>query len=106
MNSESGKDRRPPRKVRLPGFLIDHEIGLGTVVKRTTYAVGLKPCGGCERRAETLNRWMVFTPQIADSDRPMRNEKELLMERRDVLEDTSEQPPGANEGSVAVTSSR
>jgi len=23
--------------------------------------IGTKPCGGCERRAAALNRWMVFT---------------------------------------------
>lgn len=49
------------RKVRLPGFITDEEIGLGDVVSRVTYAVGIKPCGGCERRATALNRWMVFT---------------------------------------------
>ncbi|MGH7916136.1 MAG: hypothetical protein ACREQE_01605 [Candidatus Binataceae bacterium] len=38
----------------------DDEIGLGDVVKRITYAVGIKPCGGCEKRVAALNRWMVF----------------------------------------------
>ena len=50
-----------PHRVRLPGFIKDEEIGLGDVVKRATYAVGIRPCGGCERRAAALNRWMVFT---------------------------------------------
>jgi hypothetical protein len=48
------------RRVRLPGFLVDEEIGLGDIVKRLTYAMGIKPCGGCEKRAAALNRWMVF----------------------------------------------
>jgi hypothetical protein len=48
-------------RVRLPGFLIEDEIGLGDAIKRATYAMGIKPCGGCERRAATLNRWMTFT---------------------------------------------
>jgi len=52
---------RKPHVVRLPGFLIDEEIGLGDVVKRATYAVGVKPCGGCEKRAVALNRWMHFS---------------------------------------------
>ncbi len=52
---------RHPHHVRLPGFLIEEEIGLGDVVKRVTYAMGIKPCGGCEKRAATLNRWMHFT---------------------------------------------
>ena len=51
-----------PHRVRLPGFLIENEVGLGDAVKRITYAVGIKPCGGCETRAEVLNRWITFTP--------------------------------------------
>jgi hypothetical protein len=50
-----------PRKVRLPGFITGEEVGLGDVVQRVTYAMGVKPCGGCERRAAAMNRWMVFT---------------------------------------------
>jgi len=50
-----------PYRVRLPGFLIDEETGLGDAIKRVTYAMGIKPCGGCEKRAAALNRWMRFT---------------------------------------------
>jgi hypothetical protein len=50
-----------PFQVRLPGFVADEAVGLGEVVQRVTYAMGIKPCGGCERRAAALNRWMVFT---------------------------------------------
>ena len=50
-----------PYKVRLPGFITGEEVGLGDVVKRVTYGMGIKPCGGCERRAAAMNRWMVFT---------------------------------------------
>ena len=50
-----------PRKVRLPGFITGDEIGLGDAVKSVSYAMGIKPCGGCERRAAAMNRWMVFT---------------------------------------------
>jgi hypothetical protein len=49
-------------RVRLPGFLIEEEVGLGDLIKKTTYAMGGKPCGGCERRAAALNRWMSFSP--------------------------------------------
>jgi hypothetical protein len=49
-----------PYRVRLPGFIADEEVGLGEVVKRVTSTVGIKPCGGCARRAAALNRWMVF----------------------------------------------
>ena len=51
---------RPPRRMRLPGFIIDEEIGLGDVIKRATSYVGIKPCGGCEGRAAALNRRVVF----------------------------------------------
>jgi hypothetical protein len=59
--SEAPKSQPPePHRVRLPGFLIEDEIGLGDVVKRATYAIGITPCGGCEQRAQTLNRWVRF----------------------------------------------
>jgi hypothetical protein len=50
-----------PYQVRLPGFIADEAVGLGDVVQRVTYAMGIKPCGGCEQRTAALNRWMVFT---------------------------------------------
>jgi len=55
---ESGRPPRQPYRVRLPGFLIEEEIGLGDAIKRITYAMGVKPCEGCERRAAALNRWV------------------------------------------------
>ena len=51
---------RPPRRIRLPGFIVDEEIGLGDVIKRATSYVGIRPCGGCEGRAAALNRRVVF----------------------------------------------
>ncbi|HEV8588823.1 MAG TPA: hypothetical protein VGQ72_08100 [Pyrinomonadaceae bacterium] len=59
-NETLDKRERAPYRVRLPGFINDKEVGLGDVIKRATYAFGIKPCGGCERRAAALNRWMVF----------------------------------------------
>lgn len=50
-----------PHRVRLPGFITDEDIGLGDVIKRATHTLGIKPCGGCERRAAALNRWLAFT---------------------------------------------
>jgi hypothetical protein len=47
-------------RVRLPGFINDAEMGGGDVIKRATSYLGIRPCGGCERRAAALNRWMVF----------------------------------------------
>jgi hypothetical protein len=51
-------------RVRLPGFVKDEEIGLGDAITRATYSVGIRPCGGCGRRAATLNRWVAFTRLI------------------------------------------
>ncbi len=60
--NEHNNEEREPHRVRLPGFITnDDEIGLGDVVKRVTYALGIKTCGGCEQRAAALNGWMVFT---------------------------------------------
>jgi hypothetical protein len=55
------REQQRPRKVRLPGFVGDDEIGLGDVIKRATSTIGIRPCGGCQRRAEALNRRVVFT---------------------------------------------
>jgi hypothetical protein len=44
----------------MPGFVTD-DVGLGDVLKRGTTALGIKPCGGCERRAAALNRWLVLS---------------------------------------------
>jgi hypothetical protein len=52
---------RQPYRVHLPGFVSDQDIGLGDTVTRATSLFGIKPCGGCERRAAALNRWMVFS---------------------------------------------
>jgi len=54
------KTERQPHAVRMPGFLVQEEVGLGDVIKRVTYAFGIKPCAGCQRRAAALNRWMTF----------------------------------------------
>ena len=67
MKREKAKDEKIadeqnlPRRAHLPGFIIDEDIGLGSVVKRVTSAFGIRPCGGCEKRADALNRWLVFT---------------------------------------------
>ena len=62
-NEEAKNQAREPQphRVRLPEFLVDEDIGLGDVIKRVTYAVGIKPCGGCEKRAAALNQWVRLT---------------------------------------------
>jgi len=59
--NHGGESQPHPHRIRLPGFLIEEEIGLGDAIKRVTYAIGIKPCGGCEKRAASLNRWMHFS---------------------------------------------
>lgn len=51
------------RQVRLPGFLVEEEVGLGEVIKKAASWAGIKPCGGCQQRAEALNRRVVLTPR-------------------------------------------
>jgi len=53
----------PPFRLRLPRLITDKEIGLGDVIKRITYAMGMESCGGCERRAAALNRRIAFSPR-------------------------------------------
>lgn len=60
-NEHAKKSERQPYRVRLPGFITDENIGLGDVIKRTTSAMGIRPCGSCEHRAVALNRWLVFS---------------------------------------------
>jgi len=50
------------RRIRLPGFLIEEEIGLGDAIKRITYSAGIRPCTGCEGRAAALNGWLRLSP--------------------------------------------
>jgi hypothetical protein len=50
-----------PHRIRMPGFLVEEDIGLGDAIKRVTSYVGLQPCAGCAGRAAALNRWFVLT---------------------------------------------
>jgi hypothetical protein len=51
----------PAQAFRLPGFINDDDVGLGDAIKRATSYIGIKPCGGCGRRAAALNQWFVFS---------------------------------------------
>ena len=72
MPGEQSESERRPFRVRLPGFVADEDIGLGDAIKHVTRAFGAHPCGGCERRAATLNRWFVLTgrPRRSESKNP------------------------------------
>lgn len=61
VEANAEQTERKPFRVRLPGFITGEEVGLGDVIKRGTYALGLPGCGGCNRRADALNRWMTFS---------------------------------------------
>ncbi len=60
-NDHADESARQPYRVRLPMAIADGDVGLGDALKRATFAVGIKPCGGCERRAAALNRWLIFS---------------------------------------------
>jgi hypothetical protein len=48
-------------RIRIPFRMQQPAIGLGDVVKRVTTSVGFRPCSGCQKRAEALNRMVQFT---------------------------------------------
>lgn len=54
--------RKPPQPIRIPVPMLKQSIGLGQTVKRMTSALGIRTCGGCQRRAQALDRRIVLTP--------------------------------------------
>lgn len=60
-DNQAEKSERQPYRVRLPGFISEEDVGLGDVIKRATSAAGIRPCGGCEKRAAALNHWLTFS---------------------------------------------
>ena len=62
-NAPPDQNEQSTHQVHLPGFITGDEIGLGDVIKRTGSYLGIQLCGGCERRAAQLNRWLVFSPR-------------------------------------------
>jgi hypothetical protein len=59
--ADVNKDKHRYYRVRLPGFISDEEVGFGDAIKRATSSAGIRPCGGCGRRAAALNRWLTFS---------------------------------------------
>jgi hypothetical protein len=57
----SERKREEVFRIRLPQHIVEEAAGLGDVVKRVTNAVGIRPCGDCERRARALNRRFPIT---------------------------------------------
>jgi hypothetical protein len=54
--------RKPPQPIRIPIPTIRRNVGLGQTVKRLTSALGIRACGGCQRRARALDRMVVLVP--------------------------------------------
>lgn len=52
-----------PPTIRLPRFVLEEEIGLGSAVSRLAGAVGLRPCGGCAGRARRMDTWLRVAPR-------------------------------------------
>ena len=49
-----------PIRIQVPG--VRRVVGLGQAVKRVTTSLGIRPCGGCQRRARALDRFVVLAP--------------------------------------------
>jgi hypothetical protein len=48
------------RPISVPIPRLKRDVGLGDVVKKVTAAIGIRPCGGCSRRAAAFNRALTF----------------------------------------------
>jgi hypothetical protein len=60
---DSAENGTPARhRISVPG-LTSEEVGLGDVIARIASAAGVSPCGGCRRRAQSLNSWISFSPR-------------------------------------------
>jgi hypothetical protein len=64
VNRDQAEDRqavpRQPLSIPVPG--LDRTMGLGDAAKRLTAAFGVKPCGGCKKRAEAMNERVRLVP--------------------------------------------
>lgn len=50
-----------PKRLRIPvPVKLSRPLGLGDAVKKVTTAIGIKPCSGCQRRAQFLNQLAEF----------------------------------------------
>lgn len=65
--NHEGKSEPRAYRMRIPSFVTDEDIGLGDVMKRVTSSIGIKPCGGCLRRAVVLSHWLVFSGKRSSS---------------------------------------
>ena len=54
------QEERQPYQVRVP--FVTRQMGLGDLVAQATKAIGVRPCGGCQKRQEKLNRAVQLNP--------------------------------------------
>lgn len=47
-------------EIKVP--FLKEEVGAGDVVKAVANKIRVKTCGGCQKRARTLNKILTFTP--------------------------------------------
>jgi hypothetical protein len=57
---QESRSDRSRYQVRLPSFVLDRDIGLGDAITRVTQRLHIPSCGGCQRRADMLNRAVTF----------------------------------------------
>lgn len=54
------EQKKPVVRITAP---VQRATGLGDVIKNLTGKLGIPTCGGCQKRAESLNRWVQFAPR-------------------------------------------
>ena len=48
--------------VQLPVPFLGRPVSAGDAVKNLTQGLGVKPCGGCQKRQQQLNQMLQFVP--------------------------------------------
>ena len=48
--------------VQMPVPFLGRSVPAGDALQKLTQGVGVKPCGGCQKRQEQLNKLMQFVP--------------------------------------------
>jgi hypothetical protein len=68
--NDTGSDGKATYRVSLPGFVSDRDIGFGDFVSRVAASAGIQPCGGCGRRAASLNQWLTISGRHTKGKKP------------------------------------
>ena len=54
--------------MRVYTSLVSKTASAGDILKAMTKALGVKPCGGCNKRAEALNKVLTLVPKREKHD--------------------------------------